>query len=57
MFFCMALCHTAIVSEHKGGAYGEYISESEDELTLLNSAKQIGFRFTMKQDQFLYIRV
>ena len=53
----MALCHTAIVSEHKGGAYGEYISESEDELTLLNSAKQIGFRFTMKQDQFLYIRV
>lgn len=39
MFYCMALCHTAVVSEHKGGTYGEYISESEDELTLINSAK------------------
>jgi len=53
----MALCHTAIVSKHKVGMNGSFISESEDELALLSFAKSIGFRFTKKVDKEIYLKI
>ena len=54
---CMGLCHTAIVSRKKSNLNGEFISESEDELTLLQAAKQIGFRFLKRDTSHVYLRV
>lgn len=57
IFLCMALCHTAIVSKHKVGMNGSFISESEDELALLSFAKHIGFRFTKKVDDEIHLKI
>lgn len=55
LFFCMTLCHTAIVQRIKRGSQHGFISESEDELALLSSAKQIGFSFLKRTDKDIYV--
>ena len=57
LFLCLALCHTAIVSTKKGSKIGEFIGESEDELTLLSAAKQIGFRFYKRETDAVYLKI
>lgn len=56
LFTCIAVCHTAIVSTKKG-QNGEFICDSEDEFTLLNAVKQIGFRFIKRDFPYIYLKV
>ena len=51
----MCVCHSAIVSRIKKGSRG-FISDSEDELALLDAAKQIGFTFYKRTDSEIYVR-
>jgi phospholipid-translocating ATPase len=53
----MALCHTAIVSKRKVGLSSKYISESEDEISLLTFAKSIGYRFTQHEDDVIKLKI
>ena len=57
LFFCMTLCHTAIVQRMKKGGQRGFISESEDELALLAAARQVGFVFVKREDTNLNVRV
>lgn len=52
----MTLCHTAIVSRINKGSTRGFISESEDELALLDAAKQIGFTFYKRTDTDIYVK-
>ena len=56
LFFCMTVCHSAVVSRIKSESSRGFISESEDELALLDAAKQIGFTFFKRTDTEIYVR-
>ena len=53
----MNLCHTAIVSKRKGSSGGDFVSESEDELTFLLSTKQFGYRLMRRDENTIVVRV
>ena len=57
LFFCMSLCHTAIVQRLKKHGQRGFISESEDELALLAAARQIGFVFVKREEAQLSLKV
>ena len=54
---CISVCHTAITSSYMGVQNNRFISESEDELALLSSIKQLGFRFVKREPDGITLKV
>ena len=54
---CISVCHTTITSSYLGVQNNKFISESEDELALLSSIKQLGFRFVKREPDSIHLRI
>jgi len=59
MLTCMSVCHSAIVARRTvaGSTSGSYISDSEDEMAFLRTAKQLGYRFFERGPNTINIKV
>ena len=58
LFTCMSVCHSAIVSSKKNSGFsGGFICDSEDEFTMLNTVKQIGFKFIKRAFPYIFLKV
>ena len=57
LLICIAVCHTSITSSYLGVQNNKFISESEDELALLSSIKQLGFRFVKREPHSIHLKI
>ena len=54
---CISVCHTTMTSSYMGVMNNKFISESEDELALLSSIKQLGFRFVKRDAESMHLKI